>query len=55
MLRNSDISYSNILSKSLIGRGSLFKYNDFIFTGDLNSEKIKNSLYGNQYGKASVR
>jgi len=54
-INSSEIDISNIFSKSMIGNESYFYYGDLKITGKESSELIKNSLYGNKYGKASVR
>ena len=54
-INSSDIDYSDMLDKSMIGSGSLFQYGSYRVTGGESSDLIKNSLYGNKYGKASTR
>lgn len=54
-LNSSDIKYSDMVSKSMVGKDSFLQYGDFKIIGRKSSELIKSSLYGNQYGKASVR
>lgn len=54
-INSSDIDFSDILNRSMIGNGSLFHYGDLKVIGGESSESIKETLYGNKYGKASVR
>ncbi len=51
----SDHDYKDVINKSMIGNNSFLKFGTFTKTGGKSSEAIKNSLYGNEYGKASVR